>query len=69
MELAILIDCLRAETNLDLPDECRSPPGFSTRSGKLAGTEVIYTLKAGDSFVFDGVTYDVLWPPRGSLPL
>lgn len=38
------------------------------RTAKLAGAGRIFTLKAGDSFVFDGVTYDVLWPVAEDFP-
>ncbi len=38
------------------------------RIAALAGTEVLYTLQQGDSFMFDGVAYDVLWPPRSPYP-
>lgn len=38
------------------------------RTAKLAGAERIFALRAGDSFEFDGVTYDVLWPAAESFP-
>ena len=38
------------------------------RTAKLAGADRIFALKAGDSFTFDGVTYDVLWPAPQDFP-
>lgn len=38
------------------------------RTAKIAGAGRIFVLKAGDSFVFDGVTYDVLWPTAADFP-
>lgn len=38
------------------------------RTAKIAGAGRIYALKAGDSFEFDGVTYDVLWPAVEDFP-
>jgi hypothetical protein len=38
------------------------------RTAKLTGANRIYALKQGDSFLFDGVTYDVLWPARENFP-
>jgi hypothetical protein len=35
---------------------------------KKAGADRIYALKAGDSFLFDGVTYDILWPAAEDFP-
>ena len=67
MELAILIDCFVPKQTLTSRMNAGALRVFD-KIGKLAGTEVIYTLKAGDSFVFDGVTYDVLWPPRDRYP-
>ena len=67
LELAILIDCFVPKQTLTSRMNAGALRVFD-KIGKLAGTEVIYTLKAGDSFVFDGVTYDVLWPPRDRYP-
>lgn len=38
------------------------------RLAKIAGADRIFALKAGDSFVFDDVTYDVLWPREQEFP-
>ncbi len=38
------------------------------RTAKIAGSDRIFALKAGDSFLFDGVTYDVLWPAAEDFP-
>lgn len=34
------------------------------RMAAVTGYDCIYTLKAGDTFSFDGVSYDVLWPQQ-----
>ncbi len=38
------------------------------RTAKIAGAGRIFALKSGDSFVFDGVTYDILWPALEDFP-
>lgn len=38
------------------------------RLAAVTGLEPVYTLKAGDAFSFDGVTYDVLWPRQEDYP-
>jgi hypothetical protein len=38
------------------------------RVAKSAGADRVFALKAGDSFLFDGVTYDVLWPAAEDFP-
>lgn len=38
------------------------------RAANAAGPETVRGLGAGDSFSFDGVTYDVLWPRREDYP-
>jgi len=38
------------------------------RTAKIAGAGRIFALKAGDSFEFDNVTYDVLWPKPEDFP-
>ena len=38
------------------------------RTARASGPETVRGLGAGDSFVFVGVTYDVLWPPREDYP-
>ena len=38
------------------------------RAARASGPETVRGLGAGDSFAFDGVTYDVLWPVRENYP-
>ena len=38
------------------------------RIAQTAGADRIYPLKAGSSFAFDGVTYEVLWPRQENYP-
>lgn len=38
------------------------------RIAKITGASRIFALKAGDSFIFDGVTYDALWPCEQEFP-
>lgn len=38
------------------------------RAAKPAGANRIFPLKAGDSFLFDDVIYDVLWPAAEAFP-
>jgi hypothetical protein len=39
-----------------------------SRTAKKAGANRIFTLNAKDTFVFDGVQYEVLWPAEKSYP-
>ncbi len=38
------------------------------RTAKETGADRLFALKAGDSFEFDGVAYDVLWPVQTDFP-
>ena len=38
------------------------------RAARASGPETVRGLAAGDSFTFDNVTYDVLWPRREDYP-
>lgn len=38
------------------------------RAARAAGPEAVRGVGAGDSFLFDGVSYDVLWPRREDYP-
>ena len=38
------------------------------RAARAAGPEAVRGVGAGDSFLFDGVSYDVLWPRREDTP-
>lgn len=38
------------------------------RAARASGPETVRGLAAGDSFTFDNVTYDVLWPRRQDYP-
>lgn len=38
------------------------------RMASVTGCDCIYTLKADDTFSFDGITYDVLWPQQEEYP-
>jgi hypothetical protein len=39
-----------------------------SRVAKAAGADSIYTVRAGDTFDFDDVTYEVLWPEETDFP-
>lgn len=38
------------------------------RTVKAAGTQNVTAIRQGDSFIFDGVTYDILWPRETGFP-
>ena len=39
-----------------------------SRIAKSAGADRVYPIAGGSSFLFDGVTYEVLWPDREGYP-
>lgn len=68
MELSILIDAFVTGPGTATVKMNGANLRFFHEICKLATTEVIYTLEAGDVLEFDGADYEVLWPPKECYP-
>lgn len=68
MELTILIDAFVTGPGTETVKMNGANLRFFHEICRLATTEVIYTLQAGDILEFDQTDYQVLWPPKKAYP-
>ena len=61
--------CILAAAERLCAGQFERPANYLAVSRKVRGRTAVYPIAGGSSFLFDGVTYEVLWPDRRGVPL